>query len=348
MNEVIISFAEFQAFVKNISAPCLYRGQANALHPLIPGIGRSHPQYKPTKELEKALFLQFKNRAIPHIKEPKPESNWDWLVTAQHHGLKTRLLDWTTDWRVALYFACLPHDDMYRVPFSIFVLQRPKFTSYESLPQNIFSFSGDYYFQPPHLNDRIPAQAGYLSVHKNPYQPVREPRIRQFSLYPFPPHRREIAQFLADERITAAEMIPGLDGICRSLIEEPRITAQIELPVPTPPSEGCWRRIPARLVGKRFGKLRPMMLRKPKLSLILDLFGGGKLIGIPCFLDKKPFGYLKYVNLDNTELCFLGPKGDRTIVVHDTDLFFERLTISKKHMQGLMPEEPIFARRIKN
>ena len=129
MKEIIGSFEEFEKFVQGISVPCLFRGQANALYKLLPGIGRSHPQYCPTPELEKVIFRQFKNRARPFLTQPLPESDWDWLVIAQHHGLKTRLLDWTTDWRSALYFATLPHDEMYRVPFSVFVLKKPTFTS---------------------------------------------------------------------------------------------------------------------------------------------------------------------------------------------------------------------------
>lgn len=349
MKEIIGSFEEFEQFVHEISVPCLFRGQANALHKLIPGIGRPHPQYSPTPELEKAIFHQFKNRARPFLNPPMPASDWDWLIIAQHHGLKTRLLDWTTDWRVALYFATLPHDEMYRVPFSIFSLQKPTLTSYELLPQSPFICERDYYFQPPHIHDKIMAQSSYISIHYQPQKIVEHRNLLQFSFYPFQKHRRKIADFLASSRVTAAEITPGMEGICRALVDEPRITAQIELPFPPPVrNEDVWRRGPASFVGQRVGTIRQTLLRERRLALILDFVDVERLVGIPCYIKGKLFGFLKYGNRFHSRFEFLLAKGNEVVTIFDTDKRFDELKLLREHIETLIPFEPIFITKIEN
>lgn len=346
MKEILGTFEEFEQFGRQMSGPCLFRGQSNALHKLLPGIGRPHPQYCPSLKLEKAIFRQFKNRARPYLESPHPASDWDWLVIAQHHGLKTRLLDWTTDWKVALYFAALPHDEMYRVPFSVFALRSPAITPHELLPKNPFSCRRDYYFQPPHLHGRIVAQSSYMSVHRNPQRAVTHQNLLQFSLYPSPENRRKCAQFLASSRATAAEIIPGLDGICRALIDEPRIAAQIELPYPQVKHDGEWRRIPASAVGTRVGATRPRMLRERRLSLMLDYVDVEHLVGIPCYLNGKLYGFLKYGNRAHTRLEILLANGSKTVTMLGTDRRFDELQLLRDHIETLMPSEPICIRRI--
>ncbi len=50
------------------------------------------------------MLLAFKRKALPFIKRD-PCNDFEWLFLAQHYGLPTRLLDWTTNALVALYFA---------------------------------------------------------------------------------------------------------------------------------------------------------------------------------------------------------------------------------------------------
>jgi hypothetical protein len=348
MNETIGSFASFQKIVQDLQPGFLFRGQANSLHKIQPGIGRWHPQYTATPALEKALIHQFKNRSVKFFGGPKPQTEWDWLITAQHHGLKTRLLDWTADWRVALYFASQPHEEMRRVPFSISFLLPDHLMEYEKLPKNPFTIKRDYFFQPPHLDERITSQSAYMSVHSNPYKAIEDPKLFQFNFSPHAYERSNVAAFLASSRITAAEITPGLDGLCKALVDEPRITAQIQLPPAKPLElEPNFRPIPDFFIGKEVGTMRKELIENRSLSLILDMQDVENMIGIPVYLDEKLFGLLKYANRTLNVFLFLKPDGTGTIKVLRTDEKFERLRLGKRDIEQIVPEHIPVIRRIR-
>ncbi len=81
----------------------LYRGQ-NCDLPLLPKIGRYKKSIDDLLEIELALIEEFEKRSIPFLGF-EPDNDWDFLACAQHFGLPTRLLDWSENPLIALWFA---------------------------------------------------------------------------------------------------------------------------------------------------------------------------------------------------------------------------------------------------
>jgi hypothetical protein len=79
-------------------------------HKLFPSVGRIDQSILcglSINDYERETLNRFKLRANSEI-TPQPKDDWEWLALAQHHGLPTRLLDWTSSPLIALYFATKP------------------------------------------------------------------------------------------------------------------------------------------------------------------------------------------------------------------------------------------------
>lgn len=84
----------------------VYRGAADASRALLTSLDRLGGLDPPHSKagLEEHILRNFLRYSRPHF-PGGPANEWELLVAAQHHGLPTRLLDWTYSPLVAAHFA---------------------------------------------------------------------------------------------------------------------------------------------------------------------------------------------------------------------------------------------------
>lgn len=86
----------------------VFRGCKDVCWPLLTSLDRLggiHPPHTKA-HLEEHILRNFIRYSRPHLTQ-QPANEWELLVTAQHHGLPTRLLDWSYSPLVAAHFATM-------------------------------------------------------------------------------------------------------------------------------------------------------------------------------------------------------------------------------------------------
>lgn len=107
----LTTLKEFTDFVEQFLLTCgddspWYRGCGRSSYKLIPSLYR-HPTINDINQLldlESQILVRFKQRSVPYL-DRLPSGDWDYLFLMQHNGIPTRLLDWTENPYIALYFA---------------------------------------------------------------------------------------------------------------------------------------------------------------------------------------------------------------------------------------------------
>lgn len=187
LNDILFD-GTWDSNIKRYRSTFAYRGMSVASYNLSNGLMRLG---KPYKNMEKNLIKQFKKYAKRHVVEQ--DDDWHWLSVAQHHGLPTRLLDWTYSPLIALHFATVELDKyeedgaVWKVNYSDVhnLLQDEQTSSLDALGARIFtadalaetipnlealdsrsarSYVIAVFFEPPAIDDRIVNQFAYFSV----------------------------------------------------------------------------------------------------------------------------------------------------------------------------------------
>lgn len=202
------------------SEHCVYRGENSTSYALQPKFGRklANPYTSktgnvfPTLDHEQILLANFKRQAAPFL-DHYPTDDWEWLAVAQHHGLATRLLDWTENILVAAYFAC----NGARGRDAVIHVLNTRGIAIANMAISPFLLEEDAIFHPRHSTPRISAQFGLFTVHSNPAQ--------QFGLSEV--ERIIIPKDLISELITTlrgygfkkSKLFPGLDTVAEEVNE---------------------------------------------------------------------------------------------------------------------------------
>jgi hypothetical protein len=237
MNErEIKSLNEYTVLVNELASSgsdlILFRGQTND-DKLLPGIGRTYkcedgeiilPKILKDTEL---LMLELFSKRLPNYIDTTFTSEWDLLAIAQHHGMATRLLDWTQNPLIALWFACFSPfiSGLYSVIRIINTVSSNIYKYKNS--DSPFEIDETKIISPNWIAKRIANQSGLFTIHK----PIEENGV--YTFLPFESEndldyvihkfkvpvnfRQNIIRELNSYGINHSTVFPDIDGLCKSL-----------------------------------------------------------------------------------------------------------------------------------
>ena len=225
-------------------ADAVFRGEGRATNDLTTSLQRLGG---PSPQLERHLLRNFRKYA--HRVAVARESTWHWLALAKHHGLPTRLLDWSHSPYVALHFAT-ENPDLLDVDGRVFAVDYVQAAAHlppvlrdvlamegsntftaEMLDRGVATLDeldaltdGDpfvVFYEPPSLDERITNQFAAFSfmsgaeARLDDWLATHPELVRRIDV---PAElKREARDKLDQANVTERVLFPGLDGIARWL-----------------------------------------------------------------------------------------------------------------------------------
>jgi len=190
----------------------IFRGERSCKNPLLPGVGRNTTLTSTELAiLERRTLTEFRRSASPYF--PRNDyADWQWMAMAQHHGLRTRLLDWTRNVLVALYFAVDRDCEDDGVVYAFEAQPGEKLILPTDDP---FNPGGNFWFLPDHVTPRIAAQRGVFSIQPDPLVEFDRPALVKHLV---PAAKRPALRSLLNRwGFDSSTLFPGPEGLSQLL-----------------------------------------------------------------------------------------------------------------------------------
>lgn len=159
-----------------------FRGQNKVCDDLLPSAGRpGRPGGALTVDQERNFLHRFRRRSYGHY--GRILTDWETLFLARHHSLPCRLLDWSANPLVGLFWACYG-EQYYGQDGALWILIRQPDEGWDlnvfDTPLCQYKYGGDFKFlvqgvkliYPFAVSPRITAQACIFTYQDNPQTPL--------------------------------------------------------------------------------------------------------------------------------------------------------------------------------